>query len=53
MFATDGIPVCYSIARDLVRPCRHGPARAMMLHEAMQVFAERSAPLLLFLGLFW
>lgn len=46
------IPARYSIARDLARLRRHGRTRAMTLRDAMQVFAERSTPLLLlFLGL--
>jgi len=52
MTATDRIPARYSIARDLARLRRHGRTRTMTLREAMQVFAERSTPLLLlFLGL--
>lgn len=41
-----------SIARDLARLSTKGRSQAVSLHEAVQIFADRSAPLLLlFLGL--
>lgn len=52
MTVHDFDPPPYSIARDLARLSAKGRSEAVSVQEAVQIFADRSAPLLLlFLGL--